>query len=285
MLLIRRRTFKETFLGVGTDRVFAWLPIPAGGKFLGSRVRASISMIPIGVTVAKIVGFSGYVVPVPDPDGTPVDPNTLWDQMVPKQETIESAAVEMDTVAADTTPEIDINTVDVAGMVDADIGNVRLFRFEEMMHWARSPHAHEVGSPDTYIPSMVLGWHAKRTVRVKRPSAMLMAMSLGNNPVGTTFIGTTNEWAPTGTTAEQNWQRLRFLEDTLLRSMPWLTGGTEAGAESPFQEAAELAGRIQDQTHQDTAGAFDVTNNVKGHFQVTYLMEVPGTMKIGSLGG
>ena len=166
-------------------------------------------------------------------------------------------------------------------LVGAKTGPQKLFRFERVVTFADSPTGFVAGTPDSYLPTAIFSFRVKQKARVEVPAVMLMAVSNPVLAVPSQFTGTIEEWAPSDS---QSWMQLQYLGDALERTAPFLTGLPEPGAESPYQEAAELVARMVEQAYEDTDSAF--LGQTINAFAVSRMqLEVPGYMRVGAVSG
>jgi len=282
MLKIRRRTLVQRVVNAGADQVVAWVALPTGGELRKLSVKLHLVLgSSISVVQAKGFGFSGYVFPLNNPSAVPSGPDAVWDMMVPKDAALSTDSLDMDPTAGDTEPEQDYAKFSAETMFDLTThGVVQLFKGEDEITFANSPRGFVDASTDEYRPTKFMQFHVNKRVRVKQPSVVLLGISSGDNPVATSWSGSTNAWSP-NTDAE--WQQLKYLEDSLLFAMPWLSGETTGSATNVFQHRAEMAGRMVDQTYESTDGTFDVTTALSVIAVVTYWIAVPGTQRLGTL--
>ena len=281
-LLISRKVFSHRQVASNSDAVIAWGAIPAGGKFGGATVRGAI----VGgeersILTAMVYGMSAYVIPVLDLNTLDSTPDTTWDNQVPKDDDVAEGALDFELDSADTTPDIEVGPSNLSMLVGAKTGPAKLFRFERVVTFADAPSGFVQAVPDTYVPLARYAFRVKKEVRVEVPSVVLMAVSSSLLSIATSFVGSLYEWAPSNA---QSWMQLQYLGDALERTAPFLTGVVEAGAESPYQEAAELVARMVEQAYEDGDGAF-ATQTIQAFTATTMSIEVPGYMRIGRVSG
>ena len=281
-LIISRKVFSHRQIASNEDKVIAWGAIPAGGKFAGATVRGAI----IGgeersILSAMVYGMSGYVMPVLDINTLDTSPDVTWDNQVPKDDDMAEGALDYEVDALDTTPDIDVGPSNLSMLVGAKTGPAKLFRFERVVTFADAPTGFVQAVPDTYVPVARFGFRIKQEVRVEVPSVMLVAVSSPILAVPTSFSGAVSEWAPS---ASPSWMQLQYLGDALERTVPYLTGVVQAGAETPYVQAAELVARMAEQAYEDGAGAF-LAQTMQSFSATRMTIEVPGWMRVGRISG
>ena len=108
------------------------------------------------------------------------------------------------------------------------------------------------------------------------PSYLLIAVSSPLTTVTTTTfftVGTNEEWA-----------MLRYLGETARKMLMQLVGLTEAGAETPWEEAASLVGSLIERVVEETAGSF-TPNTWTVFTQLTAEIDIDASMYNLSLSG
>jgi hypothetical protein len=260
----------------GADGVIAACPLPAQGKL--NNVSLNIQGITSSISPLQAVmyGISGFVVPVMDPDAaSSVD--LLWDTLIPKDVESSAAAFDLDTAAAETSPEFEWGEVDLEHILDIGGAPVEIFQRRGLLTYAGAQsRGFESGSPDTWIPTISINAKVKRNVVVEVPSMVLFGFS---NPV----LGDTTASPPTSPT-ETQWPILTYLEDFLVDAVKQWVGLTETGAESPYEEAAAfIADYIEPDAFEETAGAFQ-SNSWSVFSKCTFDVTVPGSVNVGPLG-
>lgn len=292
---IKMKRYSSRATVVGTDEVFAWFPIPKDGVWMGATFDlhvVSLAKMLISDN-AKLYGISGYFIPVNDLTALPTTPDLFWDTQIVKDTAVAEDALDLDhtsVAAADVTQGLP----NLALMTDAHTGPIKLFRTERLMSFANSGRTMvtTVGS-ETYMPIDRVRMRTRKQVRAKsRPGVVLLAISVGNFDIPETFTGgSANAWAPGQsedgvTVAEFEWRVLKYMqkwmEDAATFLMP---GAVEAGAQEPYEKAAEVAGRIVEQGIEDTDAQWDITTGIHSFAITTGSMIVPGRPMMKTLKG
>ncbi len=274
MQLIGRR-MSHRIVTVGTDSVLVGYPIPAGGILNGVDLDVRV----IGpedtpVLQAGFYGFSGFVVPVLDPDAV-ISHNAIWDAQIPKDVELTAGAFDIDTSGADVTPEYEIGTPDISAIVKLTaMEPLEIFRRRSMITVHSTP-TFIAGTPDTYLPIDQFTTRVSRKVSVDFPSMVMFGFSAPD----TLSTTQTQENIP----LETEWVLLQYLEVALEQAVMSLIGLTEAGAESPFEESlAFIARMVESDPFETTAGAFGAFAwNV--FVKATFSVSMGGTIGVGTL--
>lgn len=292
---IKMKRYASRSTAVGADEVFAWFPVPKDGVWMGANIDLHvISLAKMLISQnAKMYAISGYFIPVNDLTALPTTPDLFWDTQIVKDTSVAEDALDLDHTSDDN-PAISQGQPDLALMTDAHTGPIRLFRTERLMTFASGGRTMvtTVGS-ETYIPIDRIRMRSKKQVRAKsRPGVVLFAISNSNFDIPEVFTGTAEQaWAPGqsedgATVAEFEWRILKYMqkwmEDAATFLMP---GGTEAGAQEPYEKAAELAGRTVEQGFEATDAQYDITTGLKSFAITTGSMIVPGRPMQKSLKG
>lgn len=274
MRLIGRRLSQRSVVA-GNDEVVAGYPIPSNGSLnsihLGQHIISSEGQDYRGM---GIYGCSGFVLPVLDPDGGATF-QAIWDAQVPKDVDIAAGAFDLDTGAADTTPEFEIGTPDVSAIVDMAAGAPReIFRRRKYMTVASQKAIYtpvDAGTDlviftDHYVTTINQG------VRAVEPSVVLIGFSSPD----TARTDQVEKTIPN----EAEWALLQYLEVALENMLMSLIGLTEAGAESPYEESlAFIAELVEDTVFEETANLF-ITNTYTVYTRATFDITVPGRISV-----
>lgn len=277
MRVFGRRT-SHTLVANNTDRVLVSYPLPSGGRLNNIHLNCHV-IGPEGLELHQVVmyGITGFVVPVADPD-TSVTMDVLWDSLITKDEDPAAGSFDLDTAAADVTPEFEMGEVDWSGVFQLESQNpVEIFRRRRMLSVVDGMVNYEVVSAaaDLWVPGEKFTSKIGRRVSVQTPSVVMLGFSSPNLDDTTGTVSS----IPT----EIQWILLQYLELTLEQAFMHLIGLVEAGAETPYVESADfLASLLEDDAFEDTAGAFStVAFNV--FTQATFDITVPGHRMGGTI--
>lgn len=271
--VFQRNTVHKTVLA-GSDMVIAYAPIPANGRVNNLWVDVHIiNWAQVSLITAHMYTVNGYVVPVIDPDAG-ISPQLLWDQVVPKAAITAAGSVDFDTTTPDLDPVMDPGEVNWNSLFEVNQAPFEFFKRERVMSYAVSKGGHLEGSPDVYRPTDHFSAQVGKRMQVKVPSYAMLAVgspSMANNR--TVFV------VPD---SPADWAQLQYIEDVLERGLMHMVGLTEAGAETPWLEAATLLSQLLENGEEDSAGAW-LTTRWEVFCKATWDVSYEGRMKIGPI--
>lgn len=220
---------------------------------------------------AGMYGAGGYVLPVEDPNATN-DFQTIWDTMVPKDSDFSAGGLDLDAESANTAPEFEPGEPNINRLMDLQVNDEanRFFRRRKLLTFASRPVGFDAGrTPDGYYPVDVFKVRSKKRIRADFMSAAIMAIS---SPAMDDM--TTQVW--TSPADSKHWMQIKYLDVTLEQAFMQLAGLVEAGAETPWEDAADLLEDLLEPTVIEvTAGDFAGVNyNVFAN--LTFDVTVPG---------
>ncbi len=260
-------------VGQGVDKVFAAIAVPRGGVFHGANIDLKLWALEQVAVNVSMYGITGYAVPILDPDAAATY-DAIWDAQVPKNMIQSEGALDLDTGAADTTPEYEPGEVNWAGVFDMEGRPRRLLRVRGSMSFGddgvgRGPFA--TGGATHFIPNKSFRFNIRGGFRARRPTAIMFAVSLPALDRTTTTALT----SPT----EDEWLMLRYLEDTAIDAMKFLIGRVEAGAKTPYTEAAVFLDKTLAPDVYEAAGTQMAVTGFELFSQSKFTMSVPGRMR------
>ena len=229
------------------------------------------------VKEAGIFQGSGWVVPVTDPD-TATDLNTLWDQLVPKDADVSSGGFDLDTATAVTSSFADGGEVNLDRLMDMSNldDDKHYYRSRKMVSFANSPWGYQAGTPDQYYPAQVMPIRSKKNV-----SADMMSQSL----VAFTTLHLTDIDASRSTySSEKYWMQNKYVDVVLEQAWQYLVGLVEAGAETPWEDAATTIQAIVEPEPVDT-GTRLVSWATNITAWATFDITVPGRREVKIVSG
>ncbi len=278
-LLRARRPFGVTVIATGSDTVIAGVWLPSGSIL--TRVQGIVKLnnsTALTLLQGAAVGLEGWVLPMDDPDNG-VTMNALWDAEVPKD--TGGDVLDLDSGGADASPFYE------PGQITWE------FLFEVGMQPRRIFHRHHIVSPldaillrqdeeTPFLEEYFAGFREKvdirRSIRVANPSLVVFAVAVPDTLQ-------TSATAPVAPLAEDEWGRVKYIDHVLEMAMMDLLGLTEAGAETPWEEASDLLRAYLDPSLlEPNAGTFVGTS--WGAFgELTFDVVVPGRMPTRVLTG
>ena len=253
MLRMFARRMSHVATGATTDQVILGWSLPSDTVI--HDIRAKVQMI--GTSQSKVHGAASlyaaemWILPVLDPDlGDTYD--DIWDALVPKDTDVQT--LDLDTQALDTSSFYEPGEIDWSAVVDVGLRPERLYHRHKILTQAggnalfqyqdsQSPYAVKWVCSDSF------NIHVGRRLRVRQPSVLVIAVA---NPG-------VDDTTPTVQTAlvENEWNQVKYAGNMLERLILHLFGLTEAGAESPWEEATALLQKHLDpDVYEETAGKF-----------------------------
>ncbi len=228
------RRLTQTLVAAGSDRVVLGISLPSDSVL--HDVSASVSIVangPAALGSAHLYACEGYILPIPDPDGS-ASLDGMWDLLVPKDTDVE--AIDLDTLAADTTPFYEPGEPDLTGIFDVGVQPQRIYKREKLLTAAsgalsvardpESPFAFE------YLPGDAFKIRVRKRYRVRQPSVVVFAIA------SPSLDDTTA--TPEGHLLEAEWPQVKYIGNVMERALLHLFGLVETGAETPWEEAITL---------------------------------------------
>lgn len=279
-LLRARRPFGLSAITLGTDAVLAGVWLPAGSIL--SAMRGSVNLngsVELLLSEMTSYGVEAWILPVEDPDSV-VSMNALWDSHVPKD--VLSFTLDLDADAADATSFYEPGFIAWEFLYDVGLTPQRISHRHKICTPANAALAiiQDTETPfiEHWFPQSVEHFDFRRPIRVSAPSLAVIAVGI---PDG---LGTDASEAIVALT-EDEWGRIKYIDDVLEMAMQHLLGLFEAGAETPWEEASLLLRSYLDPLVQENnAGVFSNTVwNVGG--EIVFDVIVPGKMNADILTG
>lgn len=238
--MFARRRHQQQVAG-GTDAVLFGMSLPADSvvhdiKWRIDAIDAAAPGSGLKIHEACMFGIEGWVLPILDPDAG-VGYDTVWDTLVPKD--TDTQVVDLDTGASDTTPFFEPGETDWTQVLDVGLRPQKVYGSYPLLTAARgalSIYQYSQSPFDLkWVPGMSVNVRIKRPLRIKQPSVLLFA-------IGSPAMDDTTNVAET-VLAENEWPRVKYIGEVLHQAMIHLFGLTEAGAETPWEEATALLQR------------------------------------------
>lgn len=282
---IVKHDYQHTLLAA-EDRVIAWAPVSMdGGKFESIRgVVKCVAGAAQNVGTAFMIMARGVVAVHPD-FAASFDPDVAWDSLVPKDEAFSVTAggnqIDVTTRAAETPTFSEPGLPNPTVLAEGDgVWGERVIDQSHILTFADVSDGFQEGSPDTYIPNIVMGFDSSKRVHMGNvPGLAMLAL-------GTPLLTATSASIPDVLVGKE-WIMLKHLHQLLEDSWKQFAGLDEAGAESPFVDIATLIVELTEPTVvEETAGAWSVASwNCWSETFITteipYDSVVPGTLKAG----
>lgn len=234
MLRMYARRMSQKSITVGTDLVLVGMTLPSDSVIhnVSCRVSCLINSI-FNFTSIAAYAVEAWLVPLLDPDAaSPFD--TLWDTLVPKDTDVE--VLDLDTGAVDTTPFYEPGEIDLSQLFDVGLRPERVYQRIRMLTPLGGAAAVFQDSVSPYAPRWVPGdsFHLqlKKRYRVRQPSALLVGFA---SPAMDDTTATAEV-----ALGEAELAQVKYMGEVIKRAMMHQLGLTEAGAETPWEEATAL---------------------------------------------
>lgn len=262
--------------------VAAW-PIPGKCRVNGFWVEQSLvgkgeeDADTVPVWTSYMYGVNAYVVPVPDPDSA-TNPDTLWDQMIPKDTEVHDDILDIDTAYADTTPVFELGELDLTDYVEVTTAPVELFSRRKMLTFANSPLGQHVATDAFYRPTDHWKTHSKKGAWVKYPSYFL----LGNSQPS--YVHDKGYYPQLETKAE--WAQIQYLEYTLEEAWKDIVGLVSSGTQETAVEAAMLLQNYMEAYYEEDSHSWGGNEACEFYLytKTTLDVTVPGSLGTAQLG-
>ncbi len=217
-----------------------------------------------------------WILPVFDPDDA-LTYDALWDALVPKDTDTET--MDLDTGALDTTPFFEPGEHIWEGIVDVGLQPEKIYsRYRLLTPVSGAYHSDtDPNSPFAFRwrPGERFNIRVRRRLRVRQPSVLVIGF-------GSPAMDDTTTVIP-GSLSENEWPQLKYASNMLERAMLHLFGLTEAGAETPWEEATALLKKhLEPDLFEEMASTFTtVQYEVVGRGILDH--SVTGEIEVGSV--
>lgn len=267
----------------GGDKVAAGMWVPANSIVRGVLGHVTFeAAVERGLNEIAQGALAVYVMPVIDPDSSGTM-DAVWNSQVPKDSSLD--VLDFDKATQVTAPFWEPGATTWEHVFDVGLSPVRMYQ----AHFLSSMGQNAIAvnrDPETafdyeYIGGKTLPVALKGPMRVSVPSLLAVGCA---SPL-TTLTSATAAIAAIG---EQDWAQLQFIDEVMKRAMMDVLGLTEAGAETPWEEATALLRTHLDPSVLEVAGGIfqPTTWNLSG--EMAFEVEVQGSIPTGrtvDLGG
>ena len=229
---------------------------------------------------ATYYGIHGFVVPVLDPDSTPI-PDLMWDHQVPKDVSIGGDTLDMDTGSTDTSPLFEMKDINVAEIVNMSTAPEKVFRRTKRLSFANTEgkgfDTRTLGGVDdvaSFMPTDHFTALLGRPIRTKVPSYLLIAISCPDTN------DSTATWPQID--SEADWFQYRYMQDTIVDAMKKISGvgDYDGDMDNALNRVADLLEWFHEGNGLSwTQPGFDVFS------EFTIDITVPGEFAVGTLSG
>lgn len=261
----------------GTDRVCASYPLPPGGALNSAHIQCHIlGPEETPATDLAAYGLSGFILPMLDVDSA-INVDTMWDNLVPKDQDAGSGSYDLDTAAIDATPEFEMGELDLEALFKVNpMAPREIFRRRKYISAASNATGYAAGTPDTFRPLDFLTTQVRKGGMVSSPSMVLFALSSPS-------LDQVSATVPTAP-SEVEWMLYQMLEHAVENMLMFVAGLiVEGSASLPYDESAVfVANLLENDVFNDTGGVWQA-----GTFTIfqltTFDVVIPGTISTGVL--
>lgn len=279
-LLRARRPFGVSAIASGADSVIAGVWLPSGSILTLIKgivkINGSTELL---LNQAAAYGLEIWILPLEDPDSG-VTMNALWDSHVPKDTLTD--VLDLDSAGADANPFYEPGQITWEFLIDIGLQPRRLLHRHKIMSSAADAmlmrQDEETPFLEHWFPGSVETVSLNRSIRVREPSLVVAAVSVPD----TTATSTT---APVAAFNEEDWGRVKYIDNVLEMAMMDLLGLTEAGATTPWEEASALLRTYLDPLLFETNAGTFVATTLTAIGELVFDIVVPGRMPTKILTG
>ena len=246
-MFARRRS--QIYVQEGQDQVLFGLSLPSGSRI--NNISANIHVVGNSIqprTNVNMFAVEGYILPVIDPDaGASLE--TIWDTLVPKDDDVDT--IDLDTQAADTQPFFEPGESAMAEVLDVGFQPEKVYSTRRMMSFANAGMRQEEASVLEFAPASVINVRVRKNYAIQNPSVLVFSLA------SPSLDDTTNTIEAAA--SENEWPRLKYMEVVLEQALIQFMGLVEAGAESPWEEAAALLRKhLEPDVYEENGGSWAV---------------------------
>lgn len=235
------------------------------------------------VEQAFIYGVDGWITHIEDPD-TSLTWDILYNTMIPFDKDVASGAFDLDTSVAHSGPSFEPGEPSIEALMDAanvDVDN-HWYKRRKMLTYASHPRGLDpAADPPTWQQTDWFPIRVGRRLGVELMSGSMLAMtipSMNDVSVTTSMVNT-----PAG---DAEWIQIKYMEVMLEQAWMHLSGLTETGAETPWEDAAILVEDfVEPSVLENTAGDFMSINPCNTFTVGTFDITVPGRREFNVLTG
>lgn len=267
-------------MALGNDEVLIGISLPSetvvhGITFMGGVVTPSDAkeLVP---TAVHQYALEAWVLPIDDPDAT-ADFDDVWDTLVPKDTAVQT--LDLDAESPDTEPFYEPGKVDWQAVFNVGVRPKRLWHHKKILTINNTMGIRWVDSQTPFEPKWQAGdefsFRTRQSFMVEQPSVLLIGVGIPDGDQTTATVETP--------LAENEWPRVKYLGDTLLLALQEVLGLTEGGAETPWEEAADLLQRHLDPSVMEETAGFWSADSLKFYGDMVVDHSVTGTLNIGTV--
>lgn len=274
--MIAERTYATEVTAPG-DGVLAGLWLP--GK---SRLRSCRGYVLLEATTVStaqqfhMAAIEGWALPVQDPDSG-ATMQTLFDQLVPKDKLANT--MDLDTVATDSVAFFEPADVDWSTIIPIGLIPQRLFHWHGMFSMGQRSLVVNQDPESPFGFQHIPGTRVNvqfGPIAVDQPTLIVIGLASPD-------LVQTSSSNPISMLGEAQWGQVRYIDHVLERAMLSLLGVTEAGAETPWEEAAVLLRNHLNPDIFETTGATFISKTWRGAGEFFFDHDVEGSLPTGMI--
>lgn len=278
--LVGRRKAEVSPATAGIDSVLMGISLPSDSVIHGISFEGGCTVdqpsTELATNVVSSYALEAWVLPIDDPDAT-ADFDDVWDTLVPKDTDVQT--LDLDAETPDTQIFYEPGEVDWQDVFDVGIRPHRLWHHHKTISVMNTLGVKFVDSQTPFEPKWQPGdmysFHRREPIRISQPSVMLIGCGV---PAGD---DTTNVVElPLG---EDEWPRVKYLGDTLVLALQSVLGLVESGAETPWDEAADLLQRHLDPDVMELDASFYLATIMRFFGEMVVDHSVVGELAITSV--
>ena len=284
MLRMNARRLFAVQATAGTDRVMGGVTLPSDSVVHGVSLKSTF----LGATEAAAapavfaIGFEGWILPILDPDDGSKTYETIFDNLVPKDVANAASVLDLDTAAADATPFFEPGEIDWTNILDVGLRPRRIFHETSIVTLANGAlivwQDNQTPFVLKYWPGGQMNFRSRKSFRVTQPSVLTFAIASPSMDATTTTIQAILN--------EKQLPMLKYAGDALEDALRHTLGIIEAGAETPYSDAATMLTTHLDPAFFEESGLDTLASiawNWQGELQVDH--SVTGTLKLDRIDG
>ncbi len=278
MQLFSRRYGITDVVSNSDQALFSW-PIPRNttiNSFTGEI--HVMRTVPINVGEVSIFGIETWLMPLSDEITDLDDMNSMWDTLVPKDNDL----VDLDqNFTIDTNPFKEVGEISVSQLFGQErvAPLQRVFQYEGFLSFARTTSGFVPGTPpaNTFIPSEIVPLGLTAPSFMPEDGALITGFA-------SPLLNFTPDNNIIAAGRLDQFYILRFLDDFIDNAQIQLTGLTEAGAESPYEDIMQLILNFLEKVSVESGAHTFLTGTYTVAARATLGMVVEGSMSHTTMG-
>ena len=280
MTRLFRHTYWSRSASAGGDVVVSAADIPNESTLNQTFGEAHNRWPSTPVASPVLYGMFGQVIPHSDPEQA--DPyEDMWDKYVDKAEDASVTSLWISTGSAASAPVFEPGEMNWEDLTDLAVvsDESEFLAYRKMLSFANSPIGFESGAPDTYYPADIVSLNRRKSrIRNGLYSAAITVISVPSMDDTSTAL-----YSPV--TNDSDWLFLKYASLTMKQAWMYLSGVTETGAESPYEDAALFMEEyLSPPVYEGVGYEFNSTTALIAG-TMTYDVSVPGDKHFGTISG